>query len=757
MRLSPFKNGSDSLKAHTVTLQQGPQLGIGMMLDPGTLLHKRYRIIETLGQGGMGSVYRAVDENLGVDVAVKENLFTSDEYSRQFRLEAVILAALRHPNLPRVSDHFAVGEQGQYLVMDFIEGEDLRQRMERLGDISEDDAALIGAAMCDALTYLHTRRPSILHRDIKPGNVKITPEGSIFLVDFGLAKLVQGPEATTTGARAMTPGYSPPEQYGSARTDTRTDIYSLGATLYAALCGMIPEDGLARAMDNIKLTPLRKRNPKISRGTAAAIQKAMAVDPTDRFQSAEEFKKALLHASSRTERLTGEFTVAPPPEAAHSREAIALSRGDQTRKQGRPAAVALPPEEIAPQVPQMKQVGRRPPWMFLLFASLAALAAVLVLMPYDIRANIRSALPSIFIPYSASTPPATASVTLPGHPSEQVGAAIGTRISAVTSTPAAVTHTAPTPTSMPGGALAPTGTSLPGLAGGGRGQIAFASNRSGIPQIYLAELRGGAVTPITNMPDGACQPAWSPDGMHLVFTSPCHISSAGRPLDISEGPPKGTALYTINADGSNLVALPTVPGGDSEPAWSPDGKRIAFTSLRDGRALLYVLNLTDQSVKRLTDPSADFAAARQPAWSPFGNQLVFAKKHAEVYQIWAVTDTGQGQQQIAGNGQLFWDYSPTWSPDGQTILFTERNADGPVLPWAMNIPYEMRDTAARARVKIGARPVEGARYSPDGQWLVFEGKSADENRDIFYAMVNGTQYTRLTTDPGIDFDPAWRP
>ena len=91
-----------------------------------------------------------------------------------------------------MSDHFAVGEQGQYLVMDFIEGEDLRQRMERLGTISEDDAAMVGAAMCDALTYLHTRRPSILHRDIKPGNVKITPEGSIFLVDFGLAKLVQG-------------------------------------------------------------------------------------------------------------------------------------------------------------------------------------------------------------------------------------------------------------------------------------------------------------------------------------------------------------------------------------------------------------------------------------------------------------------------------------------------------------------------------------------------------------------------------------
>jgi serine/threonine protein kinase len=197
-----------------------------MTLERGALLHKRYRIVEILGQGGMGSVYRAVDENLGVDVAVKENLFTTDEYARQFRLEAVILANLRHPNLPRVTDHFVIGDQGQYLVMDYIEGEDLRQRMERMGNITEDDAILMGAAICDALTYLHTRKPPILHRDIKPGNVKITPDGHIFLVDFGLAKVLHGSQATTTGARAMTPGYSPPEQYG-----THNSLHCANATV----------------------------------------------------------------------------------------------------------------------------------------------------------------------------------------------------------------------------------------------------------------------------------------------------------------------------------------------------------------------------------------------------------------------------------------------------------------------------------------------------------------------------------------------
>ena len=181
-----------------------------MTIERGYLLNKRYRIVEILGQGGMASVYRAIDENLGVEVAVKENLFTTEEYARQFRLEAVILASLRQPNMPRVTDHFVIDQQGQYLVMDYIEGEDLRQRMDRMGPLPEDEVIILGAAICDALSYLHSRKPPVLHRDIKPGNVKITPYGQIFLVDFGLAKVMQGSQVTTTGARAMTPGYSPP-------------------------------------------------------------------------------------------------------------------------------------------------------------------------------------------------------------------------------------------------------------------------------------------------------------------------------------------------------------------------------------------------------------------------------------------------------------------------------------------------------------------------------------------------------------------
>ncbi len=264
-----------------------------MPLKPGSVLHNRYRIEGILGQGGMGAVYRASDVNLGVPVAVKENLFTTEEYARQFRREATILASLRHPNLPRVTDHFVIEGQGQYLVMDFVEGSDLRQRLESSGPVGEQEAIPWFLDICDALIYLHNRPTPIIHRDIKPGNIKITPDNRAVLVTSGLAKFAEGHGDTTTGAKAMTPGFSPPEQYGTGRTDPRTDIYSLGATLYAALTATVPEDALERAMGRTQLTPVRKRNPSVSNSTARAVEKALSIRPEERYQSASELAAAL--------------------------------------------------------------------------------------------------------------------------------------------------------------------------------------------------------------------------------------------------------------------------------------------------------------------------------------------------------------------------------------------------------------------------------------------------------------------------------
>src|SRR5689334_8048383 len=134
-----------------------------MTLAPGTLLNRRYRIIEVIAHGGMGAIYRATDESLGVEVAVKENLFSSEEHSRQFHREATILAGLRHAHLPRVTDHFALEAQGQYLVMDYIPGEDLRRHIDYAGRLPEAEVLRIGTAIADAVASLHRRDPPILH------------------------------------------------------------------------------------------------------------------------------------------------------------------------------------------------------------------------------------------------------------------------------------------------------------------------------------------------------------------------------------------------------------------------------------------------------------------------------------------------------------------------------------------------------------------------------------------------------------------
>jgi serine/threonine protein kinase/Tol biopolymer transport system component len=700
-----------------------------MILERDSLLQKRYRIIENLGQGGMGSIYRAVDENLGVEVAVKENLFTTEEYARQFRLEAVILANLRHPNLPRVSDHFVIAGEGQYLIMDFIEGEDLRQRMERIGLLPEDEVIQVGAAMCDALDYLHSRKPPVLHRDLKPGNVKVSPDGHIFLVDFGLAKIIQGNQATTTGARAMTPGYSPPEQYGTARTDARTDIYSLGATLYAALTGVIPEDGLARAMDNAQLTPLRKRNPEITRRLAAAIEKAMEIDPSDRYQSAEAFKLALLNAKSKTQQLTGSYTVAPPPPESER-------KSDPVK-----AAVlthSIPLEEQAFVSPRKKQMQRttrliRTVSSGVLVFLLASFLLVLFLAPQLLPVSARS--------YFSFLPE-----VIPTNTRVQTALPLVSQISQ--DTPAVVEPIATLDISQQSTQTAQaalTQTLAPTPIGGDYLQIAYASTRTGISQIYLTGLLGDQAIPITNMPGGACQPSWSPNGEKLVFTSPCGIKKDTYPE---------SSLFIVNADGTNLEPLPTAPGGDFEPAWSPDGKYIAFTSIRDGYMQIYSYNLASSSVTRLVKTDTG-TAARQPSWSPDGKQIVYSYKRFATYELWTMSAFGQNEEQLFISGDELSNQTPLWSPDGKFILFSQQNTKDFTFPNLYFLKYG--EESFPLKVSLGIISILDMDYSPDNVWLAYEG-GGDRGYHVYYSTPSGGNQARITEDVfSDDFDPAWRP
>lgn len=264
-----------------------------MPLSPGQVLDNRYRVVKLLGQGGFGAVYRVWDIRMDRPMALKENLDTTFEAQQQFKREAQILFDLAHPNLPRVIDHFVISQQGQYLVMEFVEGEDLKDMLARgRGPLPEAQVLEWIGQVCDALTYLHSQNPPIIHRDIKPANIKITPEGKAMLVDFGIAKIYDAHLQTTQGARAVTPGYSPLEQYGRGKTDARSDIYALGATLYTMLTGIAPPESIQLDLGTTLQMP-SVINPNVSPSVDRATLKAMQRIPDQRFQSAAEFKTAL--------------------------------------------------------------------------------------------------------------------------------------------------------------------------------------------------------------------------------------------------------------------------------------------------------------------------------------------------------------------------------------------------------------------------------------------------------------------------------
>ena len=293
-----------------------------MSLATGHVLQNRYRIVRLIRRGGFGAIYRAWDLSLKKPCALKENTETLPAAAEQFTREATMLANLQHQNLPRVTDHFIIKGMGQYLVMDFVEGEDLQDVLERSQDPLPEMQVLGWIRQVgDALAYLHNRKPPVIHRDIKPANIRITPEGQVFLVDFGISKVYQAHIETTVGAKAVTVGFSPPEQYSGTGTDARSDIYALGATTYNLLTGEVPPESILRVAKTDSLKPVRNLNPAISPSTEYAVLKAMAINADLRIQRIEEFMEALSQPAGEPMPATQVFS--PPIGTAVAASTIA--------------------------------------------------------------------------------------------------------------------------------------------------------------------------------------------------------------------------------------------------------------------------------------------------------------------------------------------------------------------------------------------------------------------------------------------------
>jgi serine/threonine protein kinase/ABC-type branched-subunit amino acid transport system substrate-binding protein len=289
-------------------------------LTAGNLLDKRYRIVEMVGKGGFGAVYKARDERFSAQplVAVKEmseaQLSPAEKTQalKDFHREANLLVQLKHPNLPNVSNVFEEGGKA-YLVMDFIEGKTLDE-IQEAQNAPLDERQVMGWALqlCTVLDYLHTQPQPIIFRDMKPTNVMVTSKDEIKLIDFGIARVFKAAvkkDTTLLGSQ----GYAPLEQYGRGQSDARSDIYALGATLYDLLTNERPVDAPTRQVHPTLFSRPRQLNPAISSAVEAIILKAMAEKPQDRYQTAADMYHAIdatgLAATSSMTRLV------PPPSA----------------------------------------------------------------------------------------------------------------------------------------------------------------------------------------------------------------------------------------------------------------------------------------------------------------------------------------------------------------------------------------------------------------------------------------------------------
>ncbi len=290
----------------------------------GRSLSGRYQIESMLGQGGMSAVYRGTDPNLRRTVAIKlihGHLSEEPQFVSRFEEEAAAVAQLKHPNIIQVYDFDHDGPT-YYMVLEFVPGETLQGRLRKLNQarkhMAPEEARDLVAGICDALEYAHRR--GMIHRDVKPANVMITPEGQPILMDFGIAKIVGGKQHTATGAVVGTAAYISPEQVRGEETDARVDIYALGVTLFEMLSGRPPFEGDSAMTVMLKhlnepVPDLAKLNPSVPPGLVQVTMRALAKDRAQRYKSAAELAAAL-----RAVRLKDELDRAWGSAAAPTRD-----------------------------------------------------------------------------------------------------------------------------------------------------------------------------------------------------------------------------------------------------------------------------------------------------------------------------------------------------------------------------------------------------------------------------------------------------
>ena len=673
----------------------------------------RFRIVKQLGRGGIGVVYKARDNEMRVDVAIKTippELAHHREFLRRFQQEAGALMRLHHPHIVGLID--LVQDQGShYMVLEYVDGPSLSQLLTN-GALPPERAQQIALQICDALSHAHEHK--VVHRDIKPSNILLTKDGRVKVTDFGIARVLDATLGTVTGQVFGTVQYASPEQVKGLKVDARSDLYSLGVVLYEMVTGRVPfvgKDDMEIAEQHLRASavPPRELREEIPQGLEGIILRCLEKDRELRYQRAEEL-------------------------------AADLRRGDVSEKARLRAGEAEAEKD------------RRIPVAILGTIAVVLLAA-LGLFGVVFWPRLRSPAQSVTSSAGAESKPASSPTGMQPVPTASLSPQV---VHTVTSRPTSAPDQ-PVPTSEPLG-----------------GKIAFHSNRDLNVEIYVMNSDGRGVIRLTNNPASNRYPSWSPHGTRIAFVSD-RAGDEGIYVMNSDGSgvirltnnlawegypswsPDGTRIafvsghdgnweiYAINADGSGVIRLTDNPAWDGALSWSPDGTRIAFQSDRDGDEGIYVMNTDGSGVVRLTNnPAWD----RDPSWSPDGTRIAFESGRDSNGEIYAMSADGSGVIRLTDNPA--WDRNPSWSPDGTRIAFNS-DRDGNMEIYVMNA-----DGSGVIRLTNNPAWDFAPAWSPDGTPIDFHS-DRDGNGQIYLMNADGSGVIRLTNNPAWDFAPAWSP
>lgn len=743
-----------------------------MELPPDTLLNNRYQIIRKLGQGGMGAVYLALDSALDstlypardAQVAVKVNRSPEADGSAQFLQEARLLAALRHPNLPHVTDYFILNGS-QYLVMNYIAGRDLENLLKEHGMLPLSLVLDWARQLGHALSYLHQQSPPVIHGDVKPANVRLSSAGSAILVDFGIAQV--GDDNQAAAAMGYTSGYAPLEQYsGNLATGPNSDQYSFAALLYHLLTDRIPADSVQRALRQSNLAGLRSIRPDVPAYVQTALEKALSLRPDDRFASIDDLLHALhLPLPDTTNAVPAQVDSGSStplqvgPSGPALSEAGMLSTLNPVQNQN-----AAPVRDAASLSPTVAESRPRPPNGVLIggLGLLVILFVGIVMVGGSGRLGWQTlAGAGNPVPVAASlsgTPQPTAGTL--GQAAEESGTPPSSPSSAnpAESPAPPLTATATLAVSATVVTPPPSETPLP-LARGGL--VVFASDRGDGQTLQLwttrltltdsGQVASNDARQLTHSPGSKRSPVWSPDGRRLLYVAP---GGEGLGLDI----------WLMNADGSQPVNLTQRKGDDSEPAWSPDGNWIAFTNNgRDDKIrMLYLIHPDGSGLLRLSTEQEEFGAT----WSPdmkllgsvtiLGGARILYTRHRVIPSATPVHDyfvTPQPFDHFAMLGNLGPVSEPAWSPDGGWVAYSRQNGSRHRI-FLARYPFQLpeKDINALTGGSVDTHPT----WSPDGQWILYNA-IRQGNAEIYIMRATGQLQTNLTLSPSRDLDADWQP